>query len=177
MRKGSHFTKEQLERIIEANRRLEKREQCRLSKLGDKNPSKRPEVREKIGSTLRIRYSNGEKKPTCFWKGKKFTKEHRLNMAKKGDKNYFWQGGKFKDSYPEEFNNYLKELIRERDGVCQLCMGLDENKELAVHHIDYDKENNSLNNLISLCNSCHAKTHTNRIFWINKLTYLMGRKQ
>lgn len=33
--------------------------------------------------------------------------------------------------------------------------------------IDYDKDNLDPNNLISLCNSCHAKTNKNRDYWIN----------
>lgn len=31
---------------------------------------------------------------------------------------------------------------------------------LAVHHIDEDKQNNTLDNLITLCCSCHAKVHS-----------------
>ena len=30
--------------------------------------------------------------------------------------------------------------------------------KLDVHHIDYDKTNCDPNNLVSLCDSCHAKT-------------------
>ena len=35
-----------------------------------------------------------------------------------------------------------------------------------VHHIDYDKFNNCVANLITLCRSCHAKTNFNRESWI-----------
>jgi len=70
--------------------------------------------------------------------------------------------------YPTEFREPLRERIRERDGrLCQLC-GCPEIEciySLHVHHIDYDKENNSDENLISLCGRCHAKTNVNREYW------------
>lgn len=79
-----------------------------------------------------------------------------------------WLGGKSFEEYPEEFNNYLKEKIRERDGYkCQLC-GIPQiecNKKFHIHHIDYDKKNCNINNLISLCVRCHAKTRINREFF------------
>ncbi|NQU99405.1 MAG: HNH endonuclease [Parcubacteria group bacterium] len=41
-----------------------------------------------------------------------------------------------------------------------------ENKEkLSIHHIDYNKQNNNPNNLISLCRKCHVKTNFNRNYW------------
>jgi formate-dependent nitrite reductase cytochrome c552 subunit len=160
MRKGSHLTAEQRKVIKIAMNRPETKERLRLQKIGDLNPAKRQEVKEKIGKTLKIRYANGDKQPTKYWTGKKMTKEHRLKMGQKGCKNHFWKGGIFEDKYPNEFNNYLKELIRERDGyTCQSCGKPSINKELAIHHKDLNKYNNSLNNLVSLCNSCHARVH------------------
>lgn len=41
-------------------------------------------------------------------------------------------------------------------------------KPIGVHHIDKNPRNNNINNLIILCQSCHAKLH--------KLTDNMGRK-
>jgi hypothetical protein len=42
----------------------------------------------------------------------------------------------------------------------------EENGEkLAVHHIDYVKENCSEINLIALCHDCHVKTNFNREQW------------
>ncbi len=42
-------------------------------------------------------------------------------------------------------------------------------KKLDVHHIDYDKTNNNIENLIILCGSCHTKTNgkNNREYWTN----------
>ena len=59
--------------------------------------------------------------------------------------------------------NEVKEKIRKRDNnICQLC-GYDGNASqelLSVHHIDFNQTNNNDNNLITLCKSCHAKSHT-----------------
>ena len=68
-------------------------------------------------------------------------------------------------------NNQLKEKIRIRDNCeCKLCFINQEelNEKLLVHHIDFDKDNNSEFNLISLCRSCHGKINcANKMFWIN----------
>jgi len=58
--------------------------------------------------------------------------------------------------------NALKCL--ERDGMkCQKCFkDVELGKKIhgfAIHHLDWDKENNSLENLILLCGSCHMKLH------------------
>lgn len=56
-----------------------------------------------------------------------------------------WQGGKSFELYGLEFNDDLKEVIRNRDRrKCQMCKKIElENKELLiVHHRDYNKQNN-----------------------------------
>lgn len=68
--------------------------------------------------------------------------------------------------YPKEFNKKLKDMIKLRDNFeCQLCEEEILASKLYVHHIDYNKQNCSPYNLISLCNSCHAKTNINRTHW------------
>ena len=43
--------------------------------------------------------------------------------------------------------------------------------DLLVHHIDEDRSNNTYDNLIVLCTSCHAIVHQ-RITNIKKMRYL-----
>ena len=93
---------------------------------------------------------------------------HSLRMSGKGNPSYI---GITQKGY-KDFNKKLKEQIKKRDNyVCQLC-GLPDEENfcgngygLSVHHIDYDKTNCNPNNLISLCNHCHAKTNYNRERW------------
>ena len=87
----------------------------------------------------------------------------------KGKDHYNWQGGKSFEPYGLEFNDDLKEVIRNRDRrKCQICkiIELENGQKLIVHHIDYNKKNNNPNNLISLCRICHGKTNHNRNYWI-----------
>lgn len=62
--------------------------------------------------------------------------------------------------YPTEFSLPLRSKIRRRDNkTCQYCKKVFGKGGLDVHHIDHDRTNNSGENLISLCNSCHYKMH------------------
>ncbi len=86
-----------------------------------------------------------------------------------GSKHPNWQGGIGRLPYPFEFDNKLKELIRERDGyICQLCgkTQKENSRKLDIHHIDYVKENLNPINLISLCRNCNVKANTGREDWI-----------
>ena len=73
-----------------------------------------------------------------------------------------------RSEYNHEFTDALKERVRDRDDrTCQLCHTHESNlpRRLDAHHIDYDKTNNDLLNLIALCNSCHSKTNYTREYW------------
>lgn len=62
--------------------------------------------------------------------------------------------------YPIEFNYTIKEKIRNMyNRVCVSCgkNEVDNGQKLSVHHIDEDKHNNTIENLIPLCKSCHGK--------------------
>lgn len=49
--------------------------------------------------------------------------------------------------------------VLERDNyMCQYCQTT-EQKALVVHHIDEVIENTSMDNLITICNACHARIH------------------
>jgi len=86
-----------------------------------------------------------------------------------------WQGGKSFEEYGKEFDNALKEQIRFRDKYkCRICgcSQLENGRQLDCHHIDYDKKNNNINNLIVLCRSCHLKINGNRDYWFAYFTYI-----
>ncbi len=98
----------------------------------------------------------------CAWEGRR------------GKENSQWQGGKSFEPYTLEFNEKLKEMVRKRDRYrCQECFRhqnelyykTGRKYRLYIHHINYDKHNNDLSNLISLCINCHAQTNFKRKNW------------
>ena len=105
--------------------------------------------------------------------GKECSPETRkkISEAQSGYKSHCWKGGISYQPYPDDWNETLKNSIRQRDGyACQEC-GIHQDelggifKKLDVHHIDYDKDNLDPENLITLCKSCHSKTNANREYW------------
>jgi hypothetical protein len=105
-----------------------------------------------------------------FHLGKKLSEEtkRKISTSESGNKHYNWQGGKSFEEYPQEFDSALKEQIRFRDGYkCKLCgcPQIENGRCLDVHHIDYNKKNNNINNLIALCHRCNAKVNFNKDYW------------
>ena len=47
-------------------------------------------------------------------------------------------------------------VLKRDDNKCQICF---DNLKLQIHHLDGDKKNNKINNLITLCYECHRKLH------------------
>ena len=84
-----------------------------------------------------------------------------------------------KNPYSTKFKNLRKD-IRKRDNYkCQLC-GLTEKKHLiilnsvlAIHHINYNIEDNRKKNLISLCYKCNTKANFNRDYYYAYFTYII----
>lgn len=115
-----------------------------------------------------------EIKPLCKGCSKR-TKDSRTEYCINcyvGKNTFTWRGGVSKFPYSFDFNEKLKSKIKRRDNFkCQECdlnqkeSKLKYNTDLAVHHIDYNKWNNNEANLITLCNSCHAKTNFHMYGW------------
>jgi len=76
-----------------------------------------------------------------------------------------WVDGNSLEPYPPEFNYALKQRIRQRDEVCQVCGAPETDDSHCVHHINYDKNDLRERNLVLLCRSCHTKTNHNREYW------------
>ena len=69
-----------------------------------------------------------------------------------GENNPNYIDGSYKSSH------YAKIAFRNYKHKCAVC-GLDEECCLQVHHIDCDRGNDSLDNLIILCANCHCRVH------------------
>jgi len=51
---------------------------------------------------------------------------------------------------------YRQKCLSQKINVCNIC-GASE--DLAVHHINADRRDNRLENLVPLCSSCHRDVH------------------
>jgi 5-methylcytosine-specific restriction endonuclease McrA len=133
----------------------ETKELMRLARVGKSSCMKGKHHTEETKEKMRIKKL-----------GIPLTDEHKRNIgdAHKGEKNINWKGGSSFEPYGLEFNRQLKEMIRQRNNfTCQRCGAKENGKKLAVHHIDFNKKNNGIENLVSLCNSCHSFITTNKV--------------
>lgn len=121
-----------------------------IDNFGDNNPSKRPEVREKISESKK-----GERNPM---------------YGVTGPDNPLWRGGKIPiEKYGSEWRK-IRKAIKKRDGyACQIC---DSSKNLNTHHIVpfRDGGDHSPDNLVTLCASCHSKVHANSLEYTPRKT-------
>ncbi len=130
---------------------------------------------EKMRETMLKQYKNGKTTWNKGLTGEEFKKHYSNGMGgfvlidQAGKNHYNWQGGISFEPYGVEFNNELKEQIRERDRYrCQQCFRHQDElgRKLDIHHIDFNKKNNDPNNLISLCRNCHAQIQFNKKDWV-----------
>jgi hypothetical protein len=67
-----------------------------------------------------------------------------------GPKHANWKSGRY---------SYKSVMLRNKvPKICKICKNKD-GRVLAVHHLDKNKKNNNLSNLIWLCHNCHFLVH------------------
>ena len=152
-------------------RPIEVREKISKSVSGINNPFYGQTHTNKVKQNHSKRMS-GENHPFYGLRGKdhhnygrviSIEEREKHSIAQRGAKGSNWQGGKSFEPYGIEFNRELKAVIRKRDNnCCRLCGKRKYKRERDVHHIDYNKQNNDINNLITLCVLCHTKTNYDR---------------
>lgn len=76
------------------------------------------------------------------------------------NKHPLFKNGKW--SFREYFFRHKKER------KCFYCGYNKKLRELFVHHIDHNRENNNLNNLMLVCRKCHCTVSHPRKFYGNK---------
>lgn len=104
----------------------------------------------------------------CYWKGMSITQTGKimseetrikLSMKRVGTLNPAFIHGysESMSEYKSQFNKLLKEKVLERDNY--QCKNGHKYKIVHVHHIDFDKSHNIIENLVTLCPKCHKNIH------------------
>ena len=70
-------------------------------------------------------------------------------------------------------NTYRQAAFRNKENCCANCGWNEDIDVLEVHHIDENRENNTLENLLILCPNCHRKLTTHKYIWDgSKIVYI-----
>lgn len=111
----------------------------------------RAETRSCIICDSQFTVTRSVKKMTCSNK----CKQENKSISMRGEKSHLWRGGATAP-YNGDWR-FIREQVRKRDGYkCTICNSTDR---IQVHHIipyRYSKSH-ALNNLITLCRSCHSR--------------------
>ena len=76
-------------------------------------------------------------------------------------------GDKFQSIRPEHYDNganYREKALRNYKNECSICHWDEDIDCLEVHHIDENRQNNELSNLMILCPLCHKKLTTHKYY-------------
>lgn len=76
---------------------------------------------------------------------------------KKRPKIYCSHACMYKGKITTEITFYRQKAFDNFPNCCYFCNKT--NQKLEIHHIDYDRSNNDISNLVILCISCHRKIH------------------
>jgi len=143
------------------------RKKLREQKIGEKNPmyNKSPSniTRLKISKKLKRAYKEGRK--NIWSKGKKIPLSTKIKSSckQRGISIKDWDGFGKDEFYPFIFYKTRIQIVNRDNNRCVIC-GKNPRK-IHIHHINYNKQDNSNKNLISLCDSCHGKTNGRRKYW------------
>jgi len=182
---GKHHTEETKQKISlsETGKKISDDHKKKISKAMMEHVVTK-ETRQKIRERALEQFKNGMPEETRAkiskamkgnipWsKGKHLTEETRAKISESvslanTDWDFYNEHGCIRSQYPygPEWTTKLRKQIAARDNyTCVSCREVLP-EHFAIHHIDYDKWNNSEYNLVFLCNYCHNKTNGNRAFW------------
>jgi hypothetical protein len=137
------------------------------------NEKKKEEYKQKIIETYgvdnisKLDSVKEKKKETCLtnWGEDNYSKTAEFIISNSRENNHNWRGGISYNKYCEIFLlKEFRDIIIERDSIKCLnphCSKAD-NTDIIIHHIDYNKQNCSPANLITLCRSCNSIANFDR---------------
>jgi len=134
------------------------RQKSSLSHKG-KHYSKETEFKKGVHYSIKTEFkkNNHPSKETEFKKGGVPWNKNKIYHQISGEKHFNWKGGK--NAYRGIGWHFIRKKVYERDNyTCQRCYK--KNVRLHAHHIIPYRvsQGNSLDNLLTLCTSCHTKT-------------------
>lgn len=65
-------------------------------------------------------------------------------------------------NYKHGKSMYRYNALKNKMPICEVC-GFDKEYAIEVHHIDKNRENNSIENLMIVCANCHTGIHKGKI--------------
>lgn len=150
----------------------ESRRKMSIAHKGSKMPPRTEEWRRKMSAAKTGKKHSPESnlKRSQTLKGRQITEKHRENLSKALTGKYTgplspnYIDGRTKKVtgvYSGNFTSYLKKKVRARDkNICQSCFNETKGRSGCIHHINGDKKDSTMNNLILVCVSCHNKIHS-----------------
>ena len=152
-------------------------EKRKLSKiLKGRKPSIETREKMSIAWETRIVSMKTREKMSKARQGKRMPSSMIFKIS--GKNHYNWKGGISRIPYSFDWTNGLKKQILQRDDCqCQNPGCLKRSEELCIHHINYNKKDCNIDNLITLCRSCHSRTNTRRIGWEDFFQYIIQIKK
>lgn len=98
----------------------------------------------------------------CICCNKEFRTEKRSEKEQttcsRACSNTYYRSGSNNSNYTTGIGSYRKLAIDHYGAICKLC-GYSNIDALEVHHIDKNRDNNTLSNLEVLCCNCHTLVH------------------
>ena len=81
---------------------------------------------------------------------------------------YHWNKGRVdiprKDRVIARTKFTCHKLVEEQ---CEICEAKKSDAKLYVHHIDENRNNNSISNLVTVCNPCHSRVHSKNLEFVH----------
>jgi ribosomal protein L31 len=75
--------------------------------------------------------------------------------------NSLFKSGKNHPNYVNGSHSYREVKLRVSENKCEDCK-LNDFRTLEVHHLDGNRKNNDISNLVLLCANCHKIRHHNK---------------